>query len=245
MPGSSDDTMVLDVYQPPTPGRPARRTIPVRTVVRATGEVLLTLGLVILLFAGYEVWGKAAIINDHQNQLNSQLAQDWDGDNPTVGPSASSGPITPPPGGSIARMYLPSLHEKWVVVQGVDLADIRFAPGHYPDTALPGQIGNFSVAGHRTPAIFWDLDKIHAGDQVIVETKDHWYIYNVYEQDIVSPHAVEVVAPVPGKPGAKPTEADLTLTTCNPKWDNYQRLIIHAKLASTLPHSTLPPGVWS
>ena len=49
------------------------------------------------------------------------------------------------------------------------------------------------------------------------------------------PSAVEVVAPVPGKPKAKPTKAMLTLTTCNPKFNNYERLIVHAELAQTIP----------
>jgi sortase A len=109
-------------------------------------------------------------------------------------------------------------------------SDLAYAPGHYPDSALPGQIGNFSVAGHRSPAIFWDLDKVRVGDAVIVETKDMYYVYNVTENVIVLPTAVDAVAPVPGSPGKAPTEAMLTLTTCNPKWDNYQRMIVHAKL---------------
>jgi sortase A len=43
-----------------------------------------------------------------------------------------------------------------------------------------------------------------------------------------------VVAPVPDRPGRKPTQALLTLTTCNPKFNNYQRLIVHARLAETV-----------
>jgi sortase A len=216
-------------------------------VLRASGEALITIGLVLLLFASYELWGKAAVITDHQHQLNSQVSQAWAGDDPTVGPSDAPdvAPTAPPPGGAVARLYIPKLHQKWVVVEGVALADIEFAPGHYPGTALPGQVGNFSVAGPRTPALFWNLDQVQAGDQIIVETRRNWYVYVTYQQQVVSPHAVEVVAPVPGKPGTAPTAANLTLTTCNPKWNNYQRLIVHAKLAQTLPHTTPPPGVWS
>ncbi|HLT09783.1 MAG TPA: sortase, partial [Micromonosporaceae bacterium] len=58
---------------------------------------------------------------------------------------------------------------------------------------------------------------------------------------IVLPTAVEVVAPVPGQPGATPTEAMLTITTCNPKWDNYERLIVHAKLIRSGPRANGPP----
>jgi sortase A len=229
---------------PPGPGGRIRVTL------RILGELLITSGLIILLFAGYEIWGQSTIINDHQQVLNSQLAQDWG--SPTVGPTGNpsrspgpTAPTAPPPGGAVARLYLPRLHQKWVVVEGVELADIRYAPGHYPGTAMPGEVGNFSVAGHRTPAIFWDLDKLQVDDQVIVETRSAWYVYQVYRQQVVSPTAVAVVAPVPDKPGVKPTAADLTLTTCNPKWDNYQRLIVHARLLTSTPHSKPPSGVWS
>jgi len=211
------------------------RTTPgsiIRAVVRGTGELCITLGLILLLFAAYEVWGKTGEVNAHQTDLDKQLAQNWD--QPTPTPTTSSGPapdvLPPPPGGAIARLYIPKIGKQWVVVQGVTPADIRYAPGHYDKTAMPGQIGNFSVAGHRTPAIFWDLDLIKANDEIVVETKDRWYVYRASQTEIVSPHAVQVVAPVPNQPGKKPTDALLTLTTCNPKFNNYQRLVIHAVL---------------
>lgn len=207
----------------------------IRTVIRTVGEVCITLGMILLLFAAYEVWGKTAAVNAHQNDLNSQLAQEWN--RPTAAPSASTGPkadvLPPPDGQAIARLYIPRMNKQWIVVQGVTPADIRFAPGHYPTSAMPGQIGNFSVAGHRTPAIFWDLDQIHTGDDIVVETKDYWYVYKASQTEIVSPHAVQVVAPVPNQPGKKPTQEMITLTTCNPKFNNYQRLIIHGVLDPT------------
>ena len=202
---------------------------------------MITSGLILLLFAGYEVWGKAVIVNDHQRDLNSQLNQDWaDQPDPTVSPTPGAtapAPLAAPPGGSIARLYIPRLGKHWVVVQGVETKDIRYAPGHYPDSAKPGQLGNFSVAGHRSPAIFWDLDQMKAGDMIVVETRTDYYVYTTTTSEIVAPTAVEVVAPVPDHPGETPTVAMLTLTTCNPKWDNYQRLIVHAKLVRHQPRS--------
>ncbi len=219
---------------------------PLRTTARIVGEVFIALGLVVLLFAVYEVYGKTAIINSHQTQLDQQLQNSWNSATPTPAPNESSSRkipalLAPPPGNAVARLYIPKLHKHWVVVEGVSLHDIRYAPGHYPGTALPGQIGNFAVAGHRVPAIFWNLDQLHTGNTIVVETRDNWYVYKVTVQEIVTPHSVEVIAPTPDKPGVKPTRAMLTLTTCNPKWDNYQRLIIHAKLVSTTPHASGAP----
>ncbi|MFE9956232.1 class E sortase [Micromonospora sp. NPDC005299] len=202
-----------------------------RAVVRGTGEVLITFGLVVLLFAGYEIWGKAVIVDAHQNDLSSQLAQEWGAD-PTVGPTTgpSAKPKPPAEGKPVAGLYLPKFDKHWVVVEGVSPDDIRYAPGHYPKSAMPGQVGNFAIAGHRIRATFWRLDELRPGDAVVVETQTEWFIYKVYQQRIVKPYQVEVVAPVPGKPNEPPTEKLLTLTTCNPKFDNYQRLIIHARL---------------
>ncbi|HEY8451143.1 MAG: class E sortase [Micromonosporaceae bacterium] len=217
----------------------------IRTTARGLGEVLITFGAIVLLLAAYEVWGKSAVIASHQDDLERQLIEAWEAP-PTVGPSdapseapdeddAQAQPLGPPPGHAIARLYIPKLGKYWVVVEGVGQEDIRWAPGHYPGSAMPGQIGNFAVAGHRNPATFWDLDLVVEGDLIIVETQDMWYIYRTYRNYIVKPTAVEVVAPVPGEPGATPERAVLTLTTCNPKWDNYERLIVHAELVDQQP----------
>lgn len=214
--------------------------------VRVTGELLITFGLVVLLFAGYEVWGKSAVVNAHQDKLTAQLNEAWAA-SPTVAPSTSAAP-TPAPrplhGKPIAGLYIPKIDKNWIVVEGVTQKDIRYAPGHYPHSALPGQIGNFAVAGHRNRATFWRLDELASGDPIIVETKTHWYVYRVTQLRVVRPNQVEVVAPVPGDPTATPTEAMLTLTTCNPKFDNYQRLIVHAKLdpARSQPKSAGTPA---
>jgi len=205
----------------------------IRGGIRTAGEVMITFGVIVLLFAAYEVYGNAAKVQDEQNALNKEWTS------PTVGPT-SQGPAAP--GTSlVGRLYIPKLDKEWVIVDGVLPEDIKYAPGHYPDTAAPGQIGNFSVAGHRIQKIFWRIDELKSGDVIGVETRDSWYVYKVYGQEIVTPSAVEVVAPVPDQPGATPTKALLTLTTCNPKFNNYQRLIVHAQLAAKVKRDQSKP----
>ncbi|GAB1643789.1 class E sortase [Krasilnikovia sp. MM14-A1259] len=204
----------------------------IRSAVRVSGELMITFGVVVLLFAGYEVFGNSAEVDAEQSTLGSELDQQWA--DPTVAPSTGPAKNAPAAPGKnlIGRLYIPKLDKEWVVVNGVRPQDIRYAPGHYPDTALPGKVGNFSVAGHRIQKIFWRLDELKKGDVIGVETRTDWFLYRVTNQEIVKPSAVEVVAPVPDKPGVKPTKALLTLTTCNPKFNNYQRLIVHAELVS-------------
>jgi len=216
------------------------RTTPksvIRSIIRGFGELMITSGLVILLFAGYEVYGKTAIVDAKQKNLDNALSQQWD-----TPPKVTNKPSgKPPPGGSVARLYIPRLKNHWVVVEGVSQKDIAFAPGHYPDSADPGKTGNFAIAGHRVRSIFWDLDKMKNGDAIVVETKTDWYVYRVAKVRIVRPNQVEVVDPTP--PGFTSGDKLLTLTTCNPKWDNYQRLIVHASLQASTLRSAGRPAV--
>jgi sortase A len=212
--------------------------------LRGASETFLTGGLVVLLLLAYQLWGRVGIIDAHQHELNRQLSQAWD--DPTIAPSGSPSPAPvpePAEGGALGRLYIPKLKLQWVVVQGVALGDIRYGPGHYPGTAMPGETGNFAIAGHRSPGIFWDLDQVQSDDDLIFETATDWYVYVVFQNQVVTPTSFEVIAPTPDEPGVPPTQADITLTTCNPKWDNYQRMAVHGTLISTTPHDQPPPEV--
>ncbi|MDQ7908233.1 class E sortase [Phytohabitans sp. ZYX-F-186] len=209
------------------------------------GEILITLSVVLLLFVAYEFWGTAAVTNGEQHDLDRQLSQEWshppapDGSPP---PAPTKAPRPPAPGAAIARLYIPALDRRWVVVEGIGQRQLRHAPGHYPGTAMPGGIGNFAVAGHRTTALFWSLDDVRPGDAVVVETQGAWYVYRVVRSRVVKPNDVWVVAPVPERTRAQPTTAMLTLTTCNPRFDNYERLVVHAELVREQPSSAGKPS---
>jgi sortase A len=127
---------------------------------------------------------------------------------------------------------------------------------------MPGEQGNFAVAGHRVGrgSPFLDLDRMQPGDPIVVETSDYWYVYRVlgdpatgdYDSDpsgipgqhIVRPENVEVISPSPGGPAdGAPSGAYLTLTTCHPKYSAEQRLIIHAALdGAPVSKATTPDG---
>ncbi|HEX6670443.1 MAG TPA: class E sortase [Gemmatimonadales bacterium] len=211
----------------------------IRTAIRGFGEVLITLGLVVLLFAAYEVYGKALQANAEQNRLGSALEDQW---NAPVAPGTKPVADKPIPGAGVARLYIPRLGKDWVVVEGVAPKDIKLAPGRYPKSQLPGQVGNFAVAGHRMPSIFWDLDKVKVNDPMIAETRTGWYVYTVSKVFIVKPTRTSVVAANPDDPGSPATRKLLTLTTCNPKWDNYERLVVQAEMVREQPKSAGRPA---
>ncbi len=203
--------------------------------LRGIGQTLITLGLVILLFCVYELYFTGLETRKEQKRGRTELAQEWSAPTPSASPTASIQDI--PLGKGIAILRIPRLGKDYakVVFEGIRVPDLKRGPGHYPGTALPGQIGNFVVSGHRTTygAPFGRLDELRVGDRIVVETRDRWYTYRLAAEEVVSPRDVAVILPVPRRPDEKPTKALLTMTTCHPKYSAKQRLIVHAELVAT------------
>lgn len=214
-----------------------------RTLVRGVGEVLITLGVVVLLFCVYELWVTGVYTARDQQDLGRQLTQTWEA--PPSTPGVAPPPVEPLLGDAYARFYLPTLHgdRSTVVVEGVSVADLKKGPGHWPDSADPGQVGNLVISGHRTTygAPFGDLGELSVGDALVVETRDSWFTYRVTGTEVVDPTALQVTLPVPDRPGVAPTEPVITLTTCNPKFSARQRLVVHGLLADSSPRSAGQP----
>ncbi len=229
----------------------ARRRPSWRGVVGVTGEILITLGVVVFLFLAYELWFTGLYTEHAQSRLKQQLQTQWASPAPPTsseapGPSPAPTPTftdKPIPGNAIGIIRIPKLGSAYAIVEGVSTADLKKGPGHYPGTAMPGQIGNFVVSGHRTTylAPFNGLDKLTDGDAIVIETRDTWYTYRVTRLQTVLPTDLAVILPVPNKPRTKPTQAVLTLTTCTPKYSASHRLIVHGLLESALPKSAGPP----
>lgn len=204
----------------------------VRAASRTLGELLITAGVLVLLFVGYQlVWTNVRADRAAQAQTD-ELIDRW----ATGAPTTEEYDLPLKNGEAFAILYIPRLGQRYdvPVVEGVRLDDLAAGVGHYPGTALPGDLGNFSVAGHRATngEPFAALDQVRDGDALVIETATTWYTYTVYQEQVVQPTQVDVVLPVPGKPNAKPKQELLTLTTCNPRWASYERLIVHAKLTS-------------
>jgi sortase A len=235
---------------------PRRRTLGdrIRTFLRGIGQTFLTLGLVLLLFAAYEVWFTDLVNHRTQDHLTTALQDQWaqGGDDPTVGTPAEPGKKVRsiPLGDAFALIYIPDFGTDYVfsVVEGTGVNELNEGPGHYVDTPLPGAVGNVAIAGHRVGkgSPFLNLDKLAAGSAIVIRTKSYWYTYRVVGdkggsadgvsplgfpgREIVDPSDAGVIAPVPDKPGAKATRRLLTLTTCHPKFTARQRMVIHAQL---------------
>jgi sortase A len=239
--------------------RPARtRGDLVRTGIRGVGQLLVTAGLVVLLFVVYEVWITDLTSDRKQDALSTELRQDWEGtDDPTV-PGLPSGGISEVPlGQGFAFIRIPRFGADYVkvILEGTDEDELVEGPGHYVDSAMPGEQGNFALAGHRVGkgSPFLDLDQLQPGDPIVIETETDWYVYRVLADDdpsgipyqqIVLPTDVSVIAPTPNGPlTGSPSGAYLTLTTCHPKFSARERLIVHAVLdGAAIPKADAPDG---
>ena len=120
-----------------------------------------------------------------------------------------------------------------VMVHGTGSAALRKGPGHYPETAMPGEPGTVAVAGHRTTyrAPFRNLDDLRRGDAVRIEMPYGDFVYRVQRTRIVPPTALWVTRRV-GYPR-------LVLTACHPLYSAAQRIVVFARLVSSRPSPDL------
>ena len=204
-----------------------------RVLARVSGELLLTAGAVVVLFGAYQLLWTNVGAGAAQRELTGEMRRSW-GD-----ASTSEQARLPAAGEGLALLHIPRLGQGWVrpVVQGVAPDDLARGVGHYAETALPGEVGNFAVAGHRAThgEPLHHLDRLRTGDAVVVETPEAWFTYAVRaEPVVVASTATGVLAPVPG-------ERLLTLTTCHPRWSSEKRMIVHAALVDERPRAAGSP----
>ncbi|MEY3999801.1 MAG: hypothetical protein RLZZ626_156 [Actinomycetota bacterium] len=209
---------------------------------RLVAQLLILAGLASIGLWAWQGWGQNLLDAYQQRQLAADLDHGWS-------PAPSSSAVAEVPSLAkkpetdqvFARVLSPALGRDWVrpIAEGVSVPRVldKLGTGHYPETQLPGEVGNFAIAGHRTThgAAFNDLDKLRPGDSIYVETKDGFYRYSVVRNFTVWPSNRSVIAANPLHPGAPATERWMTLTTCTPKHTAEKRLVVQARFAAFTP----------
>jgi sortase A len=236
-----------------------------RMAVRGVGQLLITLGILILLFVVYELWITGLYTKAEQHKLLNHITQQWDNGQGVEISTADPHIAHIPLGSGIAILRIPRFGKGYhmVVVEGTGYSDLQKGPGHYPGTAFPGQVGNFAVAGHRTTYLhpFYNIDALRPGDAIVLQTKTMWFTYRVETtpagkgyprvpyQEIVDPTDVAVAYSVPDQPNpdATPSLRMLTFTSCNPRYSAAQRIVVHAVLTQALHKGpgVVPPALVS
>jgi sortase A len=164
-----------------------------------------------------------------QDRLNRQLAS------PELKQAYLQGRVQE--GDSLTRLKISKIGVDVVVVEGTLADSLRAGAGHYKGTPLPCEIGNVSVAGHRTTygRPFADLDLLHPGDEITLETPIGSCRYSVMaapqgRNALDDKGAAFVVDPTDTSVVSPSNTAILTLTTCHPKGSAAKRLVIQAAL---------------
>ena len=127
--------------------------------------------------------------------------------------------------GAIGIISIPKIDLNVALSEGVDASVLKYAVGHFRGTPMPGDKGNFCVAGHRSYTYnqyFNRLDELGIGDEIIVTTQDGKFKYEVYESKVVKPEEISVLDNTQGE--------EITLVTCTPIRVATHRLIVKGKI---------------
>lgn len=212
--------------------RPRRRA----TFASVLGELLLTAGVLIGGFVGWQLGFSDAIMGNQQQAAASEFAQSL-GDEKVAEEGTELRTDEPPKETAVgalenyAVMYIPRFGDfqrtigettSPLVIDSLEQGLARYETG-----ALAGELGNFAIAGHRNGlgGPFTELDQLRIGDRIYIKTPEAWYVYEFRNTEYVPPTQVEVVAPVPDMPELDADDRYITLTTCNPDWSPEGRLI--------------------
>lgn len=204
--------------------------------VRFFGKLMISVGVGVLLFVAWTLWGTGLYTQRAQNDLEARFVRE-----PPVELTEDERVpknIAPGPGDPAFKLRIPAIDLTQVVVEGVGTDELHQGPGHYPscrdgferplctefEEVWPGEDGRVIVSGHRTTygAPFFHLDKLRAGDQVITETRWGDFTYEVTRKEIVQPDSLAIAI--------QSDTPEIVLTTCNPKFSASQRLIVYARL---------------
>ena len=220
-------------------------------VLRFIGKLLISLGVGVLLFVLWTLYGTGLYTARQQDNLSKQ----WEAapEFHTTAPSDPGSPYRSPPddydpdpGDPVFRISIPKIHlngdKGFMVVEGVGEEELKKGPGHYPacgpkfDQPLcttfpevwPGEKGRVVVSGHRTTYLhpFFHIDQLKRGDEIQIDTKWGDFTYEVIEQRAVLPDDPNIII-------QKDDAAELVLTTCNPPYSASQRLITYARMVTT------------
>ena len=128
------------------------------------------------------------------------------------------------------QLEIPSIGLSQGLYEGVTLTAINHGPSHWPGTAMPGEIGNVVVAGHRTTYTrpFYDLDLLQHGDPLVFTMNDGTVVtYEMTGTSVVGPDGMHIVD--------QTWDHTATLFACHPKGSAAERIVAHFRLVDPVP----------
>lgn len=224
-----------EVPLPSRRGKPKRKRTFWSYVQLVVGEILITAGLLIGGYVVWQVWWTSLMVNAEASASIAAFQLEFPAGMSEPTKRTDAPPIVPQPeyGEVFGVLHVPRWdYQQTPIAQGEDLEVLNLGyAGHYVDTQLPGEIGNFALAGHRRTygEVFTNITELQPGDPLVVETSSTFLVYEVTGYEIVLPHQSEVILPVPHHPEKVPEQRLMTLTTCDPDWGISHRYIVYSE----------------
>ncbi|MDY0908082.1 class E sortase [Microbacterium sp. CFBP9034] len=237
--------------------RPRRRA----SVLGVIGELLITAGVITLLYVVWQLWVGDMIYGAERNATGHELSEVWAQEfvpppTATAEPEDPDAPVTAEPvilaepgdGEEFGVLHVPRFGSDYAVPMagGVTRANTLdpIGIGHYPGTSMPGEPGNFAVAAHRTTwgKPFNRIADLHVGDAIVVETQEGWYTYRFRTLEYVTPDEVEVLLPVPQALDVPAGTPYMTMTSCSPMYSLAERIVAYGVFDSFTPRSAGAPA---
>jgi len=248
--------MTVDARIAPADGRRPRRRRPRVSFVGVLGELLITAGVLVLLFIAWQQWFNDLVVagehRDQASQLSQQLERQAQEAPPATADEAGDPPVTAAPAEAetFGNLYVPRFGADYAVPIAGGTSTVRtlnkIGIGHYDDTQMPGEVGNFGIAAHRTTygAPFNKVADLRPGDELYVQTADGWYTYTFRNLQYVQATQVSVLQPVPDAPDVSAASGErlITLTSCNPMFTAQERIVAYGVFDSWQPLSDGPPA---
>ena len=115
------------------------------------------------------------------------------------------------PGDEIGIIEIKSVNLKNVIVESTDKKYLNHHVCHFENSAMPGEDGNFALAGHSSTyyynQVFNELHKVKIGDEIIIKTINDEFTYTITETIVVESDEIEVL-------DQDMTKKEITLVTC-------------------------------
>ena len=127
----------------------------------------------------------------------------------------------------IGYIDIPRMKIKLPLYLGATEENMRLGSVHLTETSLPisGNNSNCVIAGHRGyhgAAMFREIERLQLEDEIYITNPWGRLTYRVFELDIINPTDTQKVMIQEGR--------DLiTLITCHPFRQNYQRYVVYAE----------------
>lgn len=140
---------------------------------------------------------------------------------------------------AVATITIPKMELKMPIYLGATKENMSRGIVNLGNTSLPvgGKNTNCVLAGHRGyrgAPFFRNIEDLQIGDEVIINNYWERLKYNVFEIKVIYPTESEQVLIQDGKDM-------ITLITCHPYRNNYQRYVVYCRRSDEFDSSTVIP----